>query len=225
MKYSIYARYVPAVLTSIPLLAFYFFFLRRDLGEFLSFLNWFQFIKDMSLISIFIFIVSFFSRYISKYVFEDIIFEKKKKFPTTEFLMPWNDFLSKNTKDKICHMIESDIGIKIVSNDNTENTDREMRKRIVESIKYISNSLRDWIHVLNRNIEYGFMRNFIWGSVMAFIISIIWICFSNYPGLAFNIFTFFIVAYGSAIIFSKKILRSLAETYAETLLLEYISKK
>lgn len=224
-KYSIFAKQIPAIISSIPIMAIYFFFFKNNLDEFMKFLNGFQYIKDISLLIIFIFVVFFFSRHISKYIFEDIIFDKKRKFPTTEFLVPTNNVLSKSIQNKIYSMIESDIGIKIISDDSSENTDTEIRKRIIEATKYISNSIGNGKYVLNKNIEYGFFRNLIWWSVIAFCFSLYGVIISTYPSNSFNIFLLFIWIYWGIVALSQLVLRNLANTYAETLFWEYISKK
>ncbi|MGB0757353.1 MAG: hypothetical protein ACPGO5_02760 [Patescibacteria group bacterium] len=226
-EYTLKARIVPACITLIPILVLYNFFLQLYINDFVNFVNnFFILASNVSLAIIMIFVFAQFGRSVGKFLFEKIHFKDQLQFPTTDFLLYQNDKLSKEYKEKIRQQIENDFQIKLLDQ-KEENADIDSaRKKIVEAVGLVRNKVKDGRLLLQHNIEYGFYRNVVGGSVIATAISILnmllfLIYLPNEIALTLSVILF--VVYLMPIIFSKKILNTHGHKYAELLFQEYLS--
>ena len=101
----------------------------------------------------------------------------------------------------------------------------ETKIKIREIVGLIINKVKGGNLLLQHNIEYGFVRNLMGGSVVACIVSILNIIlfkfvFMNKIVFVTSILTLLI--YLMPIIFSKKILKHYADEYADKLFREYL---
>ena len=102
----------------------------------------------------------------------------------------------------------------------------EWQKYIVEAVGLIRKKVGNGVLLLQHNMEYGFFRNLIGGSVLSFMV-----CLANaYLFFSKNKTVFsFSVALGGLFLFfvllSKPILRRKGNLYAKTLFQEYLSQK
>ena len=119
--------------------------------------------------------IGFFARSLfrdaSKMMFQFPMFkEDETDMPTTRLLL-WNDSkaLSKNEIEIIAKKVEDDFGIILLSQEETITNPMEARKTIVSAVGKIREVTRDNPNLLNYNIDFGFCRNYLGGSVYSLL--------------------------------------------------------
>ncbi len=226
-KYNLEARLLPAIIASLPFLVLYFFFLNKYFSDFFKFIFGIKLIGDISISVVFLVLLSFVGRAIAKDIFESRWFKSDEtQMPTTELLLHSNTEYSANFKSKIHQRIRKDFEVDIFSADAELKNETAARKVIAEAVALIRHRIKNGRLLLNRNIEYGFIRNLIGCSVIAVFISIPNICiFSFAEGneqsliIMSAVLTFL---YLVPIVFSKILIRNHGKRYARTLFQEYI---
>ena len=99
------------------------------------------------------------------------------------------------------------------------------RKLIASTVSQIRNVLRDNSLLLQHNIEYGFFRNLIGGSFLAFVISIIILISSHYTGdiATMNLGWILTLIYFLPILLSKIIIDRYGKYYAKILYEQFLT--
>lgn len=219
-KYDIFARYIPAMICTVPIFIF------LDLLK----INIQKIIKIGDIINIegvnisvtfaFIFLFIFISRYLGKFVFEQIIFSNELKFPTTELLLESDERLSKEIKIKLYQKIKVDFGIDL---EKFKEENSKLRKIIRDTVSQIRLKVGNGKLLLNYNIQYGFFRNLLGGLLIALPVSCIniWVSLNQSKVYLWISILFSIMAF-VLLLFSKQILTKLAENYAKRLYDEYL---
>ncbi len=217
-EYYLKARVFPALITAIP-----FVLLKHNLlDQHFDFSLTQLIFGDVSILIVLIYLFSQLNRYISK-----SIFENKTDFPTDRNLLPSNPTLSQQYRAQLAQKILKDFGLELPNLEDEENDYASTKIRIREIVNLIINKTRNGHLLLQHNIEYGFVRNFLGGSAVASLMSI------------FNILLFFIqskydlaiisiillVIYASIIAMHKKILEHYGKEYAQILFREYLGAK
>lgn len=165
-------------------------------------------------------------RFVSKKFYQDKFFKDELQMPTTNYLMWSNDKYSRGYKQQVHEKIKTDFGIVLSTQKEEANNELDARKRIVEAVGHIRNRVKDGYLLLQHNIEYGFMRNFIGGSTVALILCLFNILFfcayeKNSTALVLSISLF--VLYSIPVLFSKMIISYYGNNYAKRLIEEYMS--
>jgi len=226
-RYNIIARFFPAVICSFPVIIFYYYFLSISLAEFLQAVGKIKWVGNISVSLLFIFLLSQIGRFVGKEIFEKQHFEDESKMPTTEFLMHSNNHYSDDYKKKIHKKILEDFDIRLSTKKEETDNELEARKRIGEAVSLIRDKVEKGRLVFQHNIEYGFVRNLIGGSLIAFFISLINIHFFSFiaPNQTPLIISIFIATiYLLLLIFNKPIILSYARLYAKVLFQEYMGE-
>lgn len=222
------ARLAPTLLTSIPLLTIYYFGFSDTLIGYIDFLKDFKWIGDLVLSTAIIFLLMQINRFISKELFQNIFFNGELKFPTTTTLLNKSKSLPEGIKSKIRDKIKETYQIDLLNQEDEEKDEKEARSTIVSAVGQIRNSLREDKMVKQHNIEYGFMRNFIGGSTLAVIASILGIyIFEEYKpiDLPYKICIGLCIFYSLFILLSKYILKRYAENYSLVLFNQFMALK
>lgn len=226
-KYKLEARIFPAIISILPILVFSHFYLYKIIPELLDSILLTKIIGDISIFSIFIFIIVQLSRFISKKFLQDNLFKDELHFPTTEFLLYSNKSYTEIKKKQIREKIKNDFNIKLLTEKDEINNEVEARKTIKEAVDLIRSKVKDGRLLLQHNIEYGFIRNLIGGTIIAIPFSIFNTHFFFYQNnnTGFVISTILLIFYMFVDIFHKKILIYYANNYAKVLFNEYLIKK
>lgn len=224
-RYNLEARFLPAIIASIPFLIMYFFFLDSQLGDLFKLIFGIKWVGDISTMAAFLFLLAFIGRFIAKDIFEKRWFKGDETcMPTTEFLLYSDKEYSDQFKEKIRLKIKKDFKIDIPSADAEFKNEYGARKIIAEAVGLIRNALKDGRLLIDRNIEYGFIRNLIGCAVIAVFISILNIVIFSiiqHNRLAFITSVVIVIIYAMPIIFSKIIIKAHGRRYARTLFQEY----
>ena len=225
-EYEIKARYIPAILSAIPLIMLTSYAKEEILLNLFKSAHWFLIVENVTLSFIIIVFIINIQRFIAKYFFEDRIFEKGLKFPTTEMLLWIDERLSKEYKMKIHNKIKNDFNLKL-SNEMEEKDDiLEAKKKAKDSVSLIRIKVGKGVHTHQYNIQYGFIRNFIAGTLLSLPIALFNIYLFTYQipvdyGVYISIFISILdIVF---IVFNKIFLKKLGVYYARVLFSEYIS--
>lgn len=219
-EYGLRARLYPALICSLPFLLIKIVLLDKYVPNITERCLTIAF-AGIPLWAILVYFLTQINRFVSKSLFED-----KNDFPTLKMLTPSSTGMSPNMRDKITKQVRVDFNIDL-PNLHDENTDFETTKtRIKEIVGLIITKVGAGKLLLQHNIEYGFARNLIGGSVIAATITSIdvfifrWILLNN---TAFILSIALLICYLVPIAFSKIILRNYGQEYAEKLFREYVS--
>lgn len=193
----------------------------------MTFLEGYKWASDITLsIAIIYFLVQI-NRLISKELFQNIFFKEELNMPTTNFLLNSDTTLAKSIKSQIVQKIATDFNIHLLDSNAENENEEEARKTISSAVAQVRNVTRDNSMLLQHNIEYGFVRNLIGGSVLAAIISIINIFLFQYTfsnPFAFKLNVVFLGIYILPIILSKFLINRYGKCYAKILFEQYLKK-
>lgn len=224
-EYEIKARYIPAVLSSIPFIILSSFVKKEVWLTMFSNASWFLVVENISFSLIVIYFVMNIQRYIGKYWFEKRIFKDEYEFPTTQLLLLSNDILSNELKKRVRDEIEIKLRIKLFGEVEEKNNISNAKKVIKDAVALIRTHVGKGKLSFHYNIQYGFMRNIIAGCFWAILSSIpnilLFLKNQNFIGviISFIVMTAFI----ALLIFNKKILTALANSYAKNLFIEFVT--
>jgi hypothetical protein len=224
-KYTSRARLLPAILSSVPFFVLSYYYITPKIGDFVTVVSTYAWTGDITITVAGIFLLMQASRWISKPFFEDRIFKKGSNFPTTNFLLFSDDKYSSDHKKKIHKKIFTEFNITL----HTEREEAEdmngARQRIKEAISLMRNTVGDNGLVLQHNIEYGFVRNFVGAAVIASLISLMNLglfYFLEPNSTAFTISAVTFSVYGTYVLLGGKIMQYFGKNYADVFLNEYL---
>lgn len=225
-NYYFKARLFPTVLTSIPVIILYNKFVsilyHDKLEKIFLLLPWFT---DIILSSAIIFLLVQVNRFLSKEIFQRLYFKDEKNMPTTNILLKSNNELEISIKQKIEDKIKTKFGIDLLSITDESSDESRARKLITTVVSQIRNVLRDNTLLLQHNIEYGFFRNLIGGSFLAFVISIIIVILSYHTHdlTIRNLGWILTIVYFVPILCSKLIINRYGKYYAKILYEQFLT--
>lgn len=224
-SYTINARVFPAALSAIPIFVLNYFFLHSYVGNFLESLLGIKWMGEITISLILTYFLAETGRFIAKELYEKIHFKDELSMPSTNFLLHSDSTYTAEHKKKIHSKIFSDFGIQVCSVQEEMGDGQKARKTIVECVSMIRGKVKDGRLILNHNIQYGFARNLIGGSVIAVFVSIINLYIFGYfiPNMtAFWISLFLALAYLAVISIGKTIMSKYGMRYAKVLFQEYL---
>ena len=221
-EYGRKARLFPALLCSLPFLLVKHFLIDYYFGTSLSNKLFAIIFEDISLIVVLMYLLTQINRFVSKKFFEN-----KAKFPTTLMLLPSSKNLSDELRGEINKKVVEDFHISLptIADEKSNIENATMRTREITSL--IIHKVGDGALLLQHNIEYGFMRNLIGGSVISVVISLASIFIFQFVfknSTAYVISVILSIVYLLPIVFSRMILKNYSEEYAHILFREYVGK-
>jgi len=175
-QYNLKARIFPTIICAIPILFFQYFFLSQEISIFLEFLGNLKFTGflgnlkftgDFTITIVILYFVSQINRFFSKTFFE----KEEIYMPTTDFLLISNSEYSNEYKVKIYEKLEKDFGLKLPIEKEQKKNEINSRKRISEIMSLARKKVGSGKLLLQHNIEYGFWRNLIGGTIFAVLFS------------------------------------------------------
>lgn len=225
-SYYLKARLFPTVLTSIPAIILYNKFvavLYHDRLE--NIYVALPTITDVIFSGAIIFLLVQINRFLSKEIFQKVYFKDEINMPTTNLLLKSNNELEESIKQKIEDKIKTKFDISLLSLIEESAEEPRARKLIATTVSQIRNVLRDNTLLLQHNIEYGFFRNLIGGSFLAFLISLIILFSSHFFGdtPTRNLGVILTIIYFIPIILSKVIIDRYGKYYAKILYEQFLT--
>ena len=223
-KYTLKARIYPSVIILLPFLVFTINCNIDDLRNVFDNLLKVRIIGNISVSIVLLFLFTQVNRFIGKFLFEKYMFKNETEMPTTNFMLYSNSEFSNEYKNKVREQIKFDFQITLPGEQDENDDLLYAKKRIVEAIGLVRQKVKNGRLLLQHNIEYGFMRNLIGGSIFGFIMSLVIIIhfnttskeFISYIGYGLGFFYFILL------IFHRLIIRYLGNQYARRLFQEYL---
>ncbi|MCK4765308.1 MAG: hypothetical protein KAW12_24115 [Candidatus Aminicenantes bacterium] len=222
-EYEIKARYFPAMLISIPFLLSFGMLKGTAWVPLIESTKIFPIAEYAGFSVILVFFLVQVQRFIAKFFLEKRIFDKEELFPTTQMLLWQDNRLSKEMKVKIRKKIFDDFDISLYSEKKESKNLKEARRLIKDIIPLIRQKIEKGRLVHQHNIQYGFARNLLAGTLIAIPVSLFNIYLSLKSNATFGLIISIIIVVFCFVFFlaRKPILKNLAENYAEFLLREY----
>lgn len=225
-SYFYRARLFPALLTSIPLLIFANKVIAiKYAGAFKNVIDILPLLTHFGFSAAIIFLLVQVNRLVAKEIFQRWFFKEDLYMPTTNNLLWSSSHFSPHIKDKIHSKVNSKFQIILASRTEEQQDELNARKLIVAAVSQIKNLLRGNEMLFRHNIEYGFWRNLVGGSLIAVVFSVI-ILANGYFGELGDQTTLGIIGltvYLIPVVFSKLIVRSYGEYYAKVLYDQFLS--
>jgi hypothetical protein len=224
--YITYARFLPAILSALPLFVLWFFLAREaQWKDFLNFIISLKFLGSISLSAVFLYGYSEFIRITSKH-FERKYFTSKRGFPTTYFMLYGDQTYSADYKTKFRERVNKTLRLETLEATGEIAQPQEAIARLNEAFNHIRLKVGKGKLVLKHNIWYGFSRNLIGGSIYGAIFCIAeillgWLAFSD-PKLVI-VAGVLLLVYSTVLIFKKAILVQNGEAYARQLISEFMA--
>ncbi|MDN4029362.1 MULTISPECIES: hypothetical protein [Chryseobacterium] len=225
-SYYIKARLFSTVLTSVPAIILYNKYISTLYHDKLeNIYSALPTVTDVILSSAIVFLLVQINRFLSKEIFQRLYFKDEIKMPTTNLLLKSNNELETSIKQKIEEKIKDKFAISLLNLIEESADQLRARKLIATSVSQIRNALRDNSLLLQHNIEYGFFRNLIGGSLLAFIISLVILISSYFEGdiTTRNLGWILTSIYFLPILFSKIIVNRYGKYYAKILYEQFLT--
>ena len=223
--YELFARYLPAIITSVPYLLIGFVLMHRD--ETKDVFSFFISIKFFGYVSMSFVCLYFYSQIIRTTAkhFERKYFHNKRGFPSTYFMLYSDTEYSEKYKDQFRQSVEKVFNFQLCSKNEERENPGEAIRRLNDITKRIILRVGDGVLVAKQNQWYGFNRNLVGGTVFGVIGAIItfvlgWWVFKQ-PILVYSGACLFFV-YGVIFIFRRPLMIQHAESFARQLHAEFM---
>ena len=175
--YTIFARYLPALVAALPLLVIWYYmsdkFQLEGLASFILNAKVHE-VGEITFSLAILHVYSLLIREISKY-FQRHYFtgNKAKGFPTT-YLMTYSDStFSDSYKDKYRELISKQFNFELLNKEDERVNITEARKRLNEATELVKTEMQNIYLVLKHNIWFGSLRNLIGGIITSMLFCII----------------------------------------------------
>lgn len=222
-RYNIEARYIPSLVCSVPFFFFGYYYLQDIDNEFWSSTAGLA-IGGVSLGTAMLVVMVNFCRNFGKFL-EEKIFNDGLSFPTTTFLLDSDTNLSPKYKKIVIQKIKEKFGVSLAR--ETEGTTAN-RRAINEAVRHINSMFfgkNDLL--LQRTIQFGFVKNILAGSVIAAIVSMAGIIVSIQVNnvAAMHVATVLFVGYMIVALIAFASIRFIAKHYAQALYGEFMAAR
>lgn len=220
------ARLFPALITAIPLLIFINKIIAVKYASALkNIYDVFPLITHLGLSAAIIFLLVQINRLVAKEIFQRWHFRDELYMPTTNHLLMNSTYYPITIKTKIRDKIAIEFQIELLNEVEEQQDQNNARKLIAAAVSQIRNVLRGNGMLLQHNIEYGFWRNLIGGSLIAIVFSavIVWHGYLNdfKDQMAIGIICF--IVFLAPVVLSKIIIRYYGKYYAKILYEQFLS--
>jgi len=219
--YEVKARLVPALICSVPFLAFGYFFLASIDSGFTQ-LVLAQVIGGIGTMAAAFLFLAFVARHVGTWL-QDVMFNEGDRFPTTVFLLDSNEIFSAERKLQIRNKVKQEFGVDLT---NRVSDTAQDRQRIGEAVSHIRKKFFGKKGLaLQRNIEFGIAKNIAGGSFLALAVSLVVLVISFAVGLTSVFYLGLVMAaiYAVLIAFGLIAMGTNAKRYATALFEEYLA--
>jgi hypothetical protein len=225
-KYTRKARVYPSIIILIPFLIFTLYCEIEGLKDVFDNLLQVKILGNITISVVLLYLLVQINRFLGKFIFEKYMYKSEIEMPTTLYMLFSNSGFSKEYKNKIRDKIKADFDMHLPDEKDEVDNLLNSKKRIAEAIGLVKQKVKNGRLLLQHNIEYGFMRNLIGGSLIGLIMSIIVIAYffkhNNqliaYIGLGLALFYFLLL------LFHRPLIKHLGNEYAKRLFQEYLQK-
>lgn len=158
--------------------------------------------------------------------YEDVLFDKGLKMPTTEMLLWGNKDSSDILKRTVRSNLKNDFGLTLPSKEAELKDEHAARVAIRDAVARIRLRFGKGARVHERNIRYGFIRNLAAGARISTALSIagIWMTAWMHNSVFLSLFVGMAICYGVILATCRRMIVCNGEHYAAQLLNEYAEK-
>lgn len=220
------ARLFPALITSIPMLIFINKIVAIKYAAALkNVYDVLPLITHLGLSAAIIFLLVQINRLIAKEIFQRWHFRDELYMPSTNHLLLNSTYYPITIKNKIRDKIATQFQINLLNAVEEQQSPENARKMVATAVSQIRNTLRENVMLLQHNIEYGFWRNLIGGSLIAVFFSgiIIWYGYRNNFSDLISIGLICFILFLIPVILSRMIIRYYGRYYAKILYEQFLS--
>lgn len=225
-EYTTKARIYPSIIIIIPFLLFTIYCDIDNLKDIFSNLLAVKIVGNITISIVLLFLFTQLNRFLGKFLFEKNMYNNELDMPTTKFLLFSNNILSKEYKMKLRKKILLDFEIHLPSKESEGKNLDKAKQQIVEAVGLIRQKVKDGRLLLQHNIEYGFARNLIGGSIIGVLMSIFNAIY--FYGINNNLLVwisiFLAIIFSSLLLLHRVIINHLGNQYAQRLFQEYLEK-
>jgi len=220
-RYDVEARYVPALICSVPFLFLGFYYL-NGLDSIFWQSAFALTIGSVGFSTALFLVVIHFCRAIGKAI-EEKMFRRGLTFPTTEFMLNEDTNLSPERKAKIISKVKQKFDIDLSKKISGSDQDRRAVHEAVGQIRSMFHKNSQLIQ--QRNIQFGFTKNLLGGSVLAVTVSMIGVILSivTSNSVALKVSFVLLASYFILGLASFSLVRFTARHYAHTLYDEFLA--
>lgn len=224
-SYTLFARFMPTFLSSLPLIIFIFFINAvcdvSKLTNHILAIN----ICGVSSYVILIYFISQIIRATSKH-YENKLFINNTGFPTTYFMTYSDHKYSDEFKNKYREKVAKLFNFTLLTKEEEISDPAEAVKRLNEATRLVIPYVGNGKLVLQYNTWYGFMRNLIGSLVYSIVLCSINVILSRtviIDNLYFSVSLILASIYVILFLFKTPLLKQYAENYADKLLSEFMA--
>lgn len=224
--YFLRARLFPALITSIPMLIFVNKIIAVKYASALKNLyDILPVIAHFGLSAAIVFLFVQINRFVAKEVFQRFYFREELYMPSTNYLLQNNIFYPLPIRNSIRNKIKDKFKIDLLDASEEAADENNARKIIAVAVSQIRNSLRGNALLFQHNIEYGFWRNLIGGSLIALIFSVVIFIYGSYQHLPDQriVAVICFLLYLLPVVLSAVIIRYYGKYYAKILYEQFLS--
>jgi hypothetical protein len=224
-RYYIWARLVPTILCSSPIFLFQYYYSNKYLADLSTAIFNAWFVGPITLPIALIYFLVQVNRFVGKEVFERTRFKKELYMPTTNFLLHADAQYTTAYKKNIYARISHDFNIRLASPRQEQEDEVSARKKIVEAVSLMRTKTQGRPLLLQHNIEYGFARNMIGGSLVALLLCLFDTAFFKFVAHVNSAVLFSLVLAGIYLIpvlLASLLMERYGELYAKFLIQEYM---
>ncbi len=226
-RYLFFARYIPGLISILPITLLYFFLTKKYSSfELKEYLESATFLLGISATFVLTFFISMVIREFGT-TLERKYFKNKLGFPTNYLMLYQNDKLPQQTKNMYGSKIHNDFGLQRLNEYEESSNVDEALKILSQASRQISTRYQQHEQVKDANVAYGFSRNVCGGLLISLPAAISGVVtglivkeYSLLMWSAVATFIFIIIA-----IYQKQWILRNAEKYAEKLFSVYLSDK
>lgn len=219
-KYDIQARYIPAIVCSVPFVALGFYFLGSIDLNFWGKVFAIGF-GGLTMMAALYQVFAHFCRLLGKWL-EENMFNDGLDFPTTILLLDDDPTCTPERKSELYRKIKAEFNIELEG--KTADTPAN-RRRIHEAVGQIRKRFfKKNEMVLQRNIQFGVAKNLAGGAIIAILTSVVAIILSwlTNSDTALKVSTFLLITYALLAVGALWAMKFTAKHYALTLFDEFI---
>ena len=224
-RYYLQARLMPALLTAIPAVIFFHAFLSPGLQTLFPELDILTEGTSLSFSVALVFLWVQLSKLTGRSIFQRLIFNDELKMPTTNFLLYTDTFFTPETKRAIRKKIEDYFGLRLYNYRQERQQEINARKQICLAVSQIREQLRENKMLLRHNIDYGFFKSLISGSMLASLLCLAGMLFgrSFHPiGQFSELFLILGILYLIPVLFSRSIMQHFGHYYSKILYEQFL---
>jgi len=223
-KYIILARYIPGLITLVPLSLIYFFITKQESEYSLSdYLKSFTFVVGLSGSFVLTFFMSMVVRELGYYL-EKKYFKRKMGFPSTYLMLYSDTKLPIQMKNLYGRKIYSDFSLTRLNEIEEANNPPEALRTLSQASRMVSTRFQQHEQVKDANVAYGFCRNVSGGVFISIPSALVGVCIGLYIHLQPLVVWSAVCAgiYLLIAIFHKSWITNNSEKYAEKLFSVYL---